>query len=299
MAAGRDFLGSYRLVRLIRAGATCQVWEAVHDSTGNRVAIKALQPEIRTDRVEIAYLRHELEVGHDLDHPNVIQVYDFHTDREIPFLVLELSTARNMKLRLRDGLDQIAYFVPTIIQQAGQGLGYFHEQGWVHRDVKPDNFLVDDKGNVKLIDFALALKQRTGIGRLMPSKVKVQGTRSYMAPEQIRGKAVDARADLYSFGCLVYELLAGKPPFTASTPEELLRKHLYSPAPSVTTVNDNVTSDFNQLILQAMAKSADERPQSLLEFTELAAKTRLFRRFPKNPLSEITEATSTDKESTE
>ena len=110
---------------------------------------------------------------------------------------------------------------------------YLHEQGWIHRDIKPDNFLVNEEGDVKLIDFALAARERKGLGKLF-GRTKVQGTRSYMAPEQIRGKGLDARTDIYSFGCMLYELVSGRLPFTGVSPEELLRKHLYAPIPVLT-----------------------------------------------------------------
>ena len=159
MAITRDYLGKYRLIRMIRAGGTCQIWEAVDDVSSRRVALKALQPEVRTDRSEIAFLKHEHEVGRGLEHPHVIEVYDFHTDRAIPFLVLELSRSRNLKMIMQDrGAEVLHPNARTILEQAAEGLAYFHGQGWVHRDIKPDNFLVNEEGDeVKLIDFALAV----------------------------------------------------------------------------------------------------------------------------------------------
>ena len=172
---------------------------------------------------------------------------------------------------------------PTIITDAAQGLQYLHEQGWVHRDIKPDNFLVAEDGHVKLIDFALAQRIKTGLSRLFGGRTKVQGTRSYMAPEQIRGKALDARTDIYSFGCLLYELLTGKLPFTGISPEDLLRKHLTAAVPSVMSGNKNVTPDFNDLVAQMMAKDPAQRPQSMDEFLRHFHAIRVFRTFPSRP----------------
>ncbi len=283
MVAGRDFLGKYQLTRLIRAGHTCQVWES-RDLDHKHVCLKVLQPEMRSNKEEIRYMRHEYSVGHPLQHPNVIEIYSLDTDRDgIPFLVMEFHTGKNVKLLLREGHERIGYLVPTLIRTAAQGLAYFHDQGWVHRDVKPDNFLVGDEGDAKLIDFALAQKQSGGVARLLGRKGKVQGTRSYMSPEQIKGLPPDRRADIYSFGCMMYEILAGKTPFTASSPTELLTKHLRQAAPPVAAANKNVTSECNDLILKMMAKDAKERPQSMHDVIRALDAMRIFRSIPKPP----------------
>ena len=272
------------MIRLIRAGATCQVWEAMRDE--QRVAIKLLQPEVRTDREEIGYLRHESEVGKSLHHPNVIEIFDFNIDRSMAFLVMEFHPGKNVKMLIRLGLDTFAYSVPTIIVSAAKGLQYLHEQGWVHRDIKPDNFLVDDGGESKLIDFALAQRVRTGLSKLFGGRTRIQGTRSYMAPEQIRGKLLDARTDVYSFGCMLYELCTGKLPFTGVTPEDLLRKHLNAPIPPVLSVNRNLTPDFNDLVSLMMSKDPEQRPQSMEEFLRHFQTLRVFRSTPKPPSSQ-------------
>ncbi len=269
------------MVRLIRAGASCQVWEAIRD--GKRVAIKYLQPEVRANKEEVGYLRHELEVGQQLHHANVIEMYDFGIDRSIAFLVMEYHPGKNVKMLIRQGLDSFAYMTQQIIIDAAAGLQHLHEKGWVHRDIKPDNFLVNEQGEVKLIDFALAHRIRTGLSKLFPGRSKVQGTRSYMAPEQIRGKSLDARADIYSFGCTLYELACAKLPFTGVSPEDLLRKHLVAAVPMVAAANKNLTPDFSDLVSMMMAKDPAQRPQSMAEFLRLFHAIRIFRSAPRPP----------------
>lgn len=281
MGRGREFLGSYRMVRLIRAGATCQVWEAVRD--GRRVAIKYLHPEMRSNREEIGYLKHELEVGANLWHPNVVEIYEYNVDRSIAFLVMEYHPGQNMKMLIRQGVDTFAYLVPQVILQAASGMQYLHQQGWVHRDIKPDNFLINEAGETMLIDFALATRIRTGMAKLLWGRTKVQGTRSYMSPEQIRGKALDARADIYSFGCMLYELVTGRPPFTGSTPEDLLRKHLNAPVPALSGINKNITPDFSDLVGMMMAKPPAYRPATLKDFLAHYRRIRVFRSTPRPP----------------
>lgn len=283
MVLGRDFIGKYQLTRLIRAGHTCQVWES-RDLDHRRVCLKVLQPEMRSNKEEIRYMQHEYNVGHPLHHPNVIEIYALEMDRDnVPFLVMEFHTGKNVKLLLREGHERIAWLVPTLIRTAAQGLAYFHDQGWVHRDVKPDNFLVNEEGVAKLIDFALAQKQASGMAQWFGRKGKVQGTRSYMAPEQIRGLPPDRRADIYSFGCMMYEVLTGRTPFTGTNPSELLNKHLRQPAPPAAASNRNVTSECNELILKMMAKRPQDRPQSMQEVLRSLDAMRVLRSLPKRP----------------
>ncbi len=280
---GREFLGAYRLIRMIRAGATCQIWEAVRDLDRSRVALKLLQPEVRAIREEVNYLRHEFAVGEPLHHPNVIEIYDFSIDREVAFLSMEFHPGKNVKMLIRTGLDTFSHQTQKIIVNSAKGLLYLHEQGWVHRDIKPDNFLVSVDGDVKLIDFALAVKQKTGIAKFFAGKSKIQGTRSYMAPEQIRGKPLDQRSDIYSFGCMLYELCCGRLPFTGVSPEDLLMKHLHAAVPVLAASNKNITPDFNDLVAQMMAKNPADRPRSMEEFLRHFNSVRVFRMQPKPP----------------
>ena len=285
MAATRDYLGSFRLIKMIRAGGTCQVWEAFDDRSQKRVALKVLQPEVRSDKHEIAFLRHEHEVGHALNHSHVIEVYDFRIERDQPFLVMELSRSRNLKLLLHDhGADGVAVILKPMLEQAAMGLDYFHQQGWTHCDIKPDNFLANEEGRgVKLIDFALATRIRSGFGRLLQGKAKLQGTRSYMAPEQIRRQQLKATVDVYAFGCMAYELVCGKVPFTGSTSQELLQKHISSPAPALIAVNNNVTQEFSDVVLHMLEKKPERRMQSLSDFLANLQTIRIFKRSPKAP----------------
>ena len=197
----------------------------------------------------------------------------------VPFLVLEYCGSQNVKQMIQEGLEEFLPRVPAVVRQCAQGLSYLHEQGWLHRDVKPDNFMVQD-GVTKLIDFSLSAKAKKGLSRLLGGRSKVQGTRSYMSPEQIRGEVLDVRADIYSFGCSVFEMLTGRPPFTAESADELLTKHLKASVPTLMVAANNVTEEFAELIIRAMAKKVQERPSSFNDFIRELDHIKVFTKPP-------------------
>ncbi len=285
MSKARDFLGPYRLARLIRVGSTCQVWEAVDDQKKERYALKVLRNDARGNKQATALLKFEYDVATSMaKNDRVIQVYDYRVESgNIAYLVMELFSELNLKQALRRGPDDIAYLIEKIIEQAAEGLFFMHSKGWIHRDIKPDNFLVGHDGVTKLIDFTIAEKKRKGLSKLLYRSKLVQGTRSYMSPEQIRGQALDERADVYSFGCLLYESLTGKAPYTGSTPNDLLNKHLHAPIPSAVAANENVTSEYADLIKQMLAKKPEDRPSSMWDFLKANKVTKTFKKIPRTP----------------
>jgi serine/threonine protein kinase len=272
------YLGSYRLLNVINTGHASQMWQAYNDAQQQYYAVKMLLDRFRQDREQIGYLKREQEVGGNVQHPRLIRIAEYGVHNGIPFLALEWYPSPNMKQRIHQGLEPIAAVMQTVILQAVEGVAYLNSLGWVHRDIKPDNFLVADSGDVKLIDFSLAVRSAGFFGRLFAVKQKVQGTRSYISPEQILGSAVDTRADQYSLACTLFELVGGKPPFTGTNSNELLSKHLKSAPPSLEVANRNATPEFGQVLRRAMAKRPDDRYRSTGEFYEELRGIRLFRR---------------------
>lgn len=299
MTKMRDFVGPYRLARLVRAGHSCFLWEAVKDETGERFALKMLKPDFVDSKEQVGYLRHEWEVAKGMKHPYVIRFYDFQTQHYAAFLVLELFNALNLKQVLREGPEPLAYLVDKIVEQVAKGLHYIHERGWVHCDVKPDNLLVNDEGEVKLIDFTIAQRSKRTLKSLFGFKEPVRGTRSYMSPEQIRGETLDRRSDIYSLGCVIFELLSGRPPFTGSSPNELLEKHLKASIPSVVVYNSNVTRECAELLRRMMSKRRESRPASMWDMLQEFRGLHVFSKKPKPPkvrLSELNVGPVTDVE---
>jgi serine/threonine protein kinase len=279
----QNCLGSFRLLKVVHGGQTAQLWQAYDDGRQRMIAIKQILATAAKDREQIGYLRHEFKLCQEIKHPRIIEVFSFDIERGIPFLTMEWFPAPNLKKRIRtkEDREKITPFVPTIVLQTAEALAWVHSKGWVHRDIKPENFLVTDTGETKLIDFGLAQRPTNWLSRLLPIKAKRQGTPSYMSPEQIRCTALDQRADVYCFGCMLYELVAGVPPYTGSTQEELFSKHLKAAIPPLEAADSNVTNDFSVLVRRCLAKDAEARPASGQVVLEEFKKMRMYRVFPR------------------
>ena len=261
-------INGYRLINLIQTGQHSQIWEAEEVYSGRRYALKILLPEAARQALHRRLLANEAKVGMQLEHPYIIRTYKYFPGRKgehAPHLILEYFPSVNLAIRILRGHPIIYTATRKIIEQSAEALAYMHEKGYVHKDIKPNNILVSGSGDVKLIDFALAEKPGGFLSRLFRRSSKVQGTRSYMSPEQIKGKRLDARADVYSFGCTVYELLTGRPPFRADSPAALLYKQIHETPRPARTFNPNVTEAMDRLILRMLEKKPEKRPQSMRE----------------------------------
>jgi serine/threonine protein kinase len=261
-----EVIGGYRLLKHMVTGQTSQVWEVVEASSGRHFAMKLLLPEKVHDSVHRNFLFHEAEVGKSLAHPNIIRIVKVDRSANSPHFVMEYFPAGNLKLRImRKEQDFLREKGQDILKQAATGLAFMNAKGWVHRDVKPDNILVASSGDVRLIDFALAQRIPTGMAKFFRRKAKPQGTRSYMSPEQIRGQALDGRADVYSFGATCYEMVAGRPPFRGASSQDLLHKHILEKPLTPRHYNPEVTEEFADLILRMLAKKKEDRPRDFHE----------------------------------
>ena len=278
MSVGRDFIGPFQLLRLIRSGTTTQVWEALRSGEKERIALKVLMKDYRTDKYEIGQLKHEANVAATLDHENVIKIFGYHDEQGYPLVAMQLFHAKNMKIAMRENREAMMPNISIIMRKCALGLQHMHDHGWVHCDIKPDNFLTDEHCNLKVIDFSIAVKdKKKGLGGLFASRPKaIRGTRSYMAPEQIRRKQPTPASDVYGLGCVIFELLSGKTPFSATSPDELLKKHLTAPIPSLESCSD-ASKEFAGLVKKMLAKDPAKRVKTMREFLHEYKTIQMFR----------------------
>ena len=271
-------LGPLKLVQQIGLGKHCQVWEAVDAKSRKQVAIKVIVPDMATDAGQRKLLEHELTVATSLDHPTVIKIDRLSEEGGLPHLVMEYFPAANLKKQIAAGVEPLVPKLQRIVTETALALDHMHSRGWVHRDVKPDNVLAAADGQVKLIDLAIAAKASGFLGKLLGSKTLAQGSPSYMSPEQIRGEALDARSDIYSFGCVIFELISGRPPYTGADTNDLLNKHVSATVPAVDAFNKNATTACAKFLRQMLAKKPAERPASMKEVLQQLRAIRLVER---------------------
>jgi eukaryotic-like serine/threonine-protein kinase len=281
-----DIIGGYKLLKCMMTGQSSQVWEVVEVTSHRHFAMKLLLPEKAKQKDQRKLLMHEAAVGKELSHPNVIRIQAVGDEPEHCYYVMEFFPSGSLNTRLK--LKQYEFIkerAHSILKQAAVGLAYITASGWVHRDVKPDNLLVNSAGELRIIDFALAQRiQADGMFTRMARRIRgrpaVQGTKSYMSPEQIRGDVLDGRADIYSFGATCFEIVTYRPPFRGATSHELLQKHISEKAPSPQIFNPDVTDECADLILRMLNKRRDDRPPTFHDVLKWINTMRVYKSDP-------------------
>jgi len=277
-------LDLYHIEAVVWTGETAEICRATAPD-GTRVALKRLRPDKARERACVRSVYREAKMAHGLEHPNVIQMLDFLTGPPAPALVMEFFPSRNLKMRVldRQGDRLLTYHALEIIHQMTSAVLYVHERGIIHMDIKPENFLLSEDGQLKLTDFALAAPAPKSWHRFLPRPRRIAGTRPYIAPETLLRRRPDFRTDIYSFGATLFEVMTRRPPFIAGDRDELLNMHLHQPPPWPWTYDKNLTRDINELILAMLAKDPDRRPQSMLDIHTRLQRIRLYENPPVEP----------------
>lgn len=255
-APGETRIGPYLITGILGSGGMATVYLARQASIGRDVALKVITGPDANDPEFGERFRREAETLARLSHPHILKVFDFGEDAGRPYLAMEHMQGGT----LREHIGATPIPVPQVLKwadQIGQALGSAHAQGVVHRDIKPENVLLDRNNNAFLSDFGLA---HLNDARSNLTRAGVQmGSPSYMPPEQWEGADVDARADLYSFAAMLFELLSGKPPFRAATLPALMTQHVKAPIPSISALRSGLPPSLDRYFARALAKTPAER----------------------------------------
>ncbi len=250
--------GRYRLHDPIGRGAMGEVWRALDETLGRTVAVKLLLPH-DSDPTATSRFRLEAQTAGRLNHPYVVAVYDFGEYDGRLFLVMELVEGESLDRRLSAAGPLPVEQVARIAAQAAAGLAAAHQQGIVHRDIKPANLLLDADGTLKIGDFGIARFVDDPSGALTTTG-QIVGTSLYLAPERALGRAAGPAADVYALGCLLYQLLTGRPPFQADSAVAILHQHLDATPPSPRQDRPELPPAFENFLLGLLAKRPEDRP---------------------------------------
>ncbi len=259
-------IGEYLITERIGRGGMAYVYRAVQEPLGREVALKVMSPDLAADASFIQRFSNEARVLAQLDHPNIVTIYDFGSDQGITYLSMPLVRGGT----LRDRLDRGPADPPlawTVIHDVCKALAHAHQAGIVHRDIKPSNVLLHPDGRAMLVDFGLA---RSLVRPTNLTSVGISvGTVGYMSPEQATAEGpVDHRADIYSVGVLVFELLTGTMPYDGGGWSSVVFATLNAPVPSARERNHELPAEIDGVLGRALAKRREDRPASALELLE-------------------------------
>ncbi len=262
LAVGSRFAGRYDIQEVLGSGGMGVVYRAYDMEVGEAVAIKALRPELGgLDPTLLERFKQELRLARRITHRNVVRTYDLGDVDGVYYITMELVRGATVAALIREAGRLAVPATLTIGKQVCRALEVAHEEGIVHRDIKPQNLLVDPTGFLKVMDFGIArLAERpVGSGHALTAAGVVVGTPQYMAPEQLFGEPVDGRADIYATGAVLFECVTGRPVFEAPSLVALLARHLNDAPPDPRAVNADVPESLGRAILRALARKPDER----------------------------------------
>jgi serine/threonine-protein kinase len=266
--------GRYEEGEPLGRGGMADVRKGVDNRLGRTVAIKRLRVDLASDSTFQARFRREAQSAASLNHPTIVSVYDTGEEQDpngsgvtIPYIVMEYVAGKTLRDLIREGRKIMPERALEITSGVLEALDYSHRAGIVHRDIKPGNVMLTPQGQVKVMDFGIA-RAVADTSSTMTQTAAVIGTAQYLSPEQARGETVDARSDLYSTGCLLYELLVGRPPFVGESPVSVAYQHVREEPVPPSSFDPDIPPEVDAVVLKALTKNREHRYQSAAEMRQ-------------------------------
>ena len=275
LTIGSTFAGRYQIIEELGRGGMGNVYKVLDKELGEKVALKLLKPEIAADNNIIERFRNELKFARKITHKNVCRMFDFSKAEMTPYITMEYVSGEDLKSTLRRVGPLSTGKVVYIAKQVCEGLLEAHKLSVVHRDLKPQNIMIDKRGHAHIMDFGIARSMKS---KGVTTSGMMIGTPEYMSPEQVEGKPVDVRADIYAMGVILYETTTGTTPFTGDTAISVAIKHTREKPRNPREINDQIPVELSRLTLKCLEKDRGKRPQSVEELLEELNKIE--RQFP-------------------
>ena len=260
--------GRYELGEMLGRGGMAEVRKGTDSRLGRVVAVKRLRTDLASDATFQARFRREAQSSASLNHPAIVAVYDTGEEPSSdgsgvaqPYIVMEYVAGRTLRDIIREGRKILPERALEITSGVLSALDYSHRAGIIHRDIKPGNVMLTPSGDVKVMDFGIA-RAISDASSTMTQTAAVVGTAQYLSPEQARGETVDSRSDVYSAGCLLYELLTGRPPFVGDSPVAVAYQHVREPATPPSQHDSELPDEIDAIVMKALAKRVEDRYQS-------------------------------------
>jgi len=259
LTRGTTFAGRYEIIEELGKGGMGKVYRAEDKKIKEEVALKLIKPEIASDKKTIERFSNELKMARKIAHRNVCKMYDLGEEKGTHFITMEYVPGEDLKRLVRKVGQFSAGKTISIAKQVCEGLAEAHRLGVVHRDLKPQNIMVDEDGNARIMDFGIA---RSVKGKGITGAGVMIGTPEYMSPEQAEVKEVDQRSDVYSLGVILYEMVTGRVPFEGETPLGIAMKHKSEMPKDPRELNSQIPEDLSRVILRCLEKDKEKRYQS-------------------------------------
>lgn len=259
LTTGSIFAGRYKIIEELGKGGMGRVYKVLDKETNEKIALKLIKPEIASDKKTIERFRNELTTARKIGHRNVCRMYDLNKEKDNYYITMEYVTGGDLKRLIRRTKQLTVGTAISIAKQICDGLEEAHRLGIIHRDLKPNNIMIDDNGNARIMDFGIA---RTVKEKGITSSGVMIGTPEYMSPEQVEGREIDQRSDIYSLGIILYEMVTGKVPFEGETVISIAMKHKTEKPKAPRLLNHQLPDNLSQIIMKCLEKDRKNRYKS-------------------------------------